>query len=155
MENMREFIRKIGKLQSIALFSIVSIVVSILATLVITTILQWFGIQINLTAGIWISVLVTLSIAPMMSWLMLSLLLQVDQLETEMRQLATYDSLTGLLTRREFLDRANYFHKIALRENLPFALIIADLDNFKEKAADRKTFLASAIYLLENLWIER
>lgn len=129
---MREFIRKIGKLQSIALFSFVAIVVSILSTLVITTILQWFGIQINLTAGIWISVFVTLSIAPMMSWLMIGLLLQLDQLETEMRQLATYDSLTGLFNRREFLDRANYFHKVAQRENMPYALIIADLDNFKE-----------------------
>ena len=129
---MRQFIRKIGQARTVALFSTVAVVVSLLSTLVITTILYRLQVEVNLKAGLWISIFVTLSIAPIMRWYMIDLFLKVDQLEAEMRLLATYDSLTGLLTRWEFLERANYFHKVALREDLPYALIIADLDNFKE-----------------------
>lgn len=131
-EKMREFIRKIGRIRTVGLFSTFAVVISLLSTLVITTLLNLIGIETNLSAGLWISIFVTLSIAPIMSWYMIGLFLRVDQLETEMRDLATYDSLTGLLTKREFLERASYFHKVALREGLPYSLIIADLDNFKE-----------------------
>jgi diguanylate cyclase (GGDEF)-like protein len=67
-----------------------------------------------------------------MSYFMVRTFLHVDRLEEEMRILASFDTLTGLLTRREFHERVNYFHKIAQRENLTYSLIIADLDNFKE-----------------------
>lgn len=129
---MRQFIRKNGQIKTVALFSIFAVVVSILSTLIIATILEWQNVEINYQAGVWISIFVTLSIAPAMSWFMVRAFLKVDQLETEMRRLATYDTLTGLLTRWEFLERANYFQKVALREGLVYALIIADLDNFKE-----------------------
>lgn len=129
---MRELIRKFGRGQTVVLFSTFAIVVSLLATLIIEVILNLIGIDINLKAGLWIAVFVTLSVAPIMIWYMIGLFLKVDQLEADMRLLATYDSLTGLLTKREFLEQANYFHKVALRENWPYALIIADLDNFKE-----------------------
>jgi diguanylate cyclase (GGDEF)-like protein len=95
-------------------------------------IIQALGIELNIKAGLVISVIITLSITPIMSFYMVRLFLKVDKLEEEMRTLATYDSLTGLLTKREFMDRAGYFHKIASRENLPYSLIIADLDNFKD-----------------------
>ena len=129
---MRHFIRKIGLLRTVILITVLTLVLSLLATLVVTTVLDRLGVDINQKAGIWISIFVTLSIAPIMSWIMVGLFLKVDHLETEMRQIATYDYLTGLLTRREFMDRSNYFHKIAHREGLAYSLIIADLDNFKE-----------------------
>lgn len=128
---MRQFIRKIGQIRTVALLSALAVAIALLSTLLITTLVYRLEVEINLNTGLMISILVTLTIAPIMSWFMIDLFLKVDQLETEMRLLATYDSLTGLLTRREFLERANYFHKVALREDLPYALIIADLDNFK------------------------
>lgn len=129
---MRHFIRKIGQIRTVGLFSAFAITLSLAATLLITTVLDRLGVEINRLAGLWISILVALSIAPIMSWIMVGLFLKVDRLETEMRQLATFDSLTGLLTRREFLERSNYFHKVACREQLAYCLMIADLDNFKE-----------------------
>lgn len=129
---MRHFIRKIGQARTVALFSTVAIMVALISTFSITTLLYRLQVEVNLKAGLWISVFVTLTIAPIMSWYMIGLFLKVDQLEADMRRLATYDSLTGLLTRWEFLEKANYFHKVAQREDLPYALIIADLDNFKE-----------------------
>jgi diguanylate cyclase (GGDEF)-like protein len=129
---MREFIRKLGRIRTVGIFSAFAVVLSLLSTLIFISILQLFGLETHLKVGLGISTLVTLCIAPIMSWYMIGLFLKVDQLEADMRNLATYDSLTGLLTRREFLERANYFHKIAVREDLSYALIIADLDNFKD-----------------------
>lgn len=129
---MRNFIRKIGQAGTVAFLSALAIAVAMLSTLAFTMLSYRLNVDLDIKALLLISVLVTLTIAPIMIWHMTGLFLKVDQLEAEMRLLATYDSLTGLLNRREFLERANYFHKVAFRENLPYALIIADLDNFKE-----------------------
>ncbi len=129
---MRNFIRKIGQARTVALLSAMAIAIALVSTLAFTSLAYQLNMVLNLNTVLLISIPVTLTIAPVMSWYVVGLFLKVDRLEAEMRQLATYDSLTGLLTRREFLERVNYFHKIALREKLPYALIIADLDNFKE-----------------------
>jgi diguanylate cyclase (GGDEF)-like protein len=129
---MRNFIRRIGRARTVAVFSAFAVLISLISCMVIISILNLLGVDADLIAGLWITVFVTLSIAPIMVWYMIGLFLKVDHLETEMRKLATFDSLTGLLTKREFLERANYFHMLALRENLPYAMIIADLDNFKD-----------------------
>ena len=101
-------------------------------TIFLTKIMNSFGLDLNMRAGLIISVIITVIITPSMGIFMVRLFLKVDKLEEEMRQLASYDLLTGLLTRREFLDQANFFHRVALREKLPYALVIVDLDNFKE-----------------------
>lgn len=129
---MRQYIRKIGLYKSIILFSFLAVCLVLVSTLVLSYFLEELGITINLKVGLAISVIITLTVTPIMSFNLIRLFLKIDRLEEEMRALATFDSLTGLLTRREFLERVNYFHKIAAREGLPYALIIADLDNFKE-----------------------
>lgn len=132
LPTMRQFIRKIGLTKSILLFSFLAVCLALVSTLVITTVIKRWGIPLNLPVGLVISVIITLIITPLMSFYMVRLFLKVDRLEEEMRVLACYDSLTGLYNKREFLERADYFHKIASREKLPYSLIIADLDNFKK-----------------------
>ncbi len=129
---MRQFIRKIGLYKSIVLFSSLAVILALASTYLLTFIMEELGVPMNIKAGLVISVIITLTITPAMSFFMVRLFLKVDRLEEEMRSLATYDTLTGLLTKREFLERADYFRKIALRDDLPYALIIADLDNFKD-----------------------
>ena len=129
---MRHFIRRIGQFRTVSILTALAIAIALISTFAFTSVFNQLNLELNQNSVLLISILVTLTIAPMMSWFVVGSLLKVDQLETEMRQLATYDSLTGLLTKREFLERANYFHKVARRENLPYALIIADIDNFKE-----------------------
>lgn len=46
--------------------------------------------------------------------------------------LATVDSLTGLLNRRAFLERADSARLLALRLRKPVALMMLDLDHFKQ-----------------------
>lgn len=129
---MRQFIRKLGLTRSVLFFSFISVCFSVAATFLASFLLMRWDVQLNIKAGLIISMVISLTLTPVMSFYMIRLFLEVDRLEEEMRDLATYDSLTGLLTRREFNERVNYFHKIAQRENLTYSLIIADLDNFKE-----------------------
>jgi diguanylate cyclase (GGDEF)-like protein len=129
---MRHFIRRIGLQKAVLLFSFLAVCAALILTSLLTYLFQGLGADLDLPAGLAISLMVTLAITPPLSYYMVRLFLRVDRLEEEMRALATYDPLTGLLTKREFLERANYFHKIAEREDLPYSLIIADLDNFKE-----------------------
>lgn len=129
---MRQFIRKLGLTRSVLFFSFISVCFSVAATYLASFLFMSWDIQLNLKAGLTISMVISLTLTPVMSFYMVRLFLEVDRLEEEMRELATYDSLTGLLTRRAFNERVNYFHKIAQRENLTYSLIIADLDNFKE-----------------------
>jgi len=129
---MRQFIRKLGLLRSVGLISFLSVCFSMAATFLGSFFFNKWGFLLNIKAGLAMSFLISVIITPIMSFYMVRLFLEVDRLEEEMRVLATYDSLTGLLTRREFQERVNYFHKIAQRDNLCYSLIIADLDNFKE-----------------------
>jgi len=129
---MRQYIRKIGLYKSVALFTALAVCLDLVTTLIIILILGKYGIQLDLWVGLIISVIITLIITPTLGFFMVRLFLKVDKLEEEMRQIASYDLLTGLLSRREFLNQANFFHRVALREKLPYALVIVDLDNFKE-----------------------
>jgi len=129
---MRQVIRKLGLIRSVSIISVLFLIASIAATYLATYIFSLHDIPVNLQAGLIMSTVITLLLAPIGNYILIRLILDVDRLEEEMRVLATYDSLTGLLTRREFHERVNYFHKIAQRENLTYTLIIADLDNFKE-----------------------
>ena len=129
---MRQFIRKIGLYKSVVLLSFLAVCLALVSTLVLTSFLEELDIPLNLGTVLVISVIISLIVTPILSFYVIRLFIKVDRLEEEMRALATFDSLTGLLTRREFLERAEFFHKVAVREHLSFALIIADLDNFKE-----------------------
>jgi diguanylate cyclase (GGDEF)-like protein len=49
-----------------------------------------------------------------------------------MRRLATIDSLTGVLNRRAFFERADNARQLALRLRKPIALLMLDIDHFKQ-----------------------
>jgi diguanylate cyclase (GGDEF)-like protein len=80
--------------------------------------------------GILQLVLLTLyvSLFPLMRKVTARLRGQVEQIE----QLALYDALTGLANRRLFQDRAEQARLSARREGDGFALMLLDLDRFKE-----------------------
>lgn len=77
------------------------------------------------------AVIVTFIIAPVTISLVVKLLFKIHALEKEARLLATFDALTGLLTRRAFYEIAEKQLKLAARHQHPFAIMVADLDAFK------------------------
>src|SRR5215211_3730077 len=58
--------------------------------------------------------------------------IEIQRLEGELKRLATHDSLTGLLTRRAFLDQFERDASRSRRSGEPFALALLDLDHFKQ-----------------------
>lgn len=60
------------------------------------------------------------------------LLLSKQKDDAQMRRLATIDSLTDLLNRRAFFERADSTRQLALRLRKPIALMMLDLDHFKQ-----------------------
>lgn len=59
------------------------------------------------------------------------LLMAIDRLRAELRDMARVDELTGIANRRGFLDRVAREEAAARRARQPFVLLILDLDNFK------------------------
>jgi diguanylate cyclase (GGDEF)-like protein len=86
---------------------------------------------LNLKAAITIATVVCAITTPIIGWYMFSLVLEINDLEQEMRQLATTDALTGLLTRRFFFEEAKMIFNLAVRENIALTAILLDFDNFK------------------------
>jgi diguanylate cyclase (GGDEF)-like protein len=60
------------------------------------------------------------------------LAISFNQMADEVEFLAAYDSLTGLLNRREFDNRLNEEVRRANRARHPFVLLLMDLDYFKQ-----------------------
>lgn len=128
---MIDFYSKIGRGKTVLLISSLTCILAVLLTLFCAFVLHNFGIAVNPVAAIIISSSVTIVIAPILSWFIIGQILKIHDLEAEMRELATYDSLTGLLCRRVFLEQSYHLLKIAKREGLSFSIAIMDLDNLK------------------------
>lgn len=57
---------------------------------------------------------------------------RLKKAQAELFRLATTDSLTGLSTRRQFFELARPQLELAARQRLPLALILFDIDGFKQ-----------------------
>jgi len=129
---MINYYAKIGRGRTVMLISFLVWILAVLITLLCALILDNFGFVANPVNAIVIASSVTLIVTPAISWYMIGQTLKIHGLVSELKELATYDSLTGILCRRVFLERSNYFLKIAARDKLGFSIAIMDLDNFKQ-----------------------
>ena len=67
-----------------------------------------------------------------MAWNFGFVLMAIDRLRAEVADLALLDDLTGVANRRQLLRRLDEECAIAQRTGEPFALLVIDLDGFKE-----------------------
>jgi diguanylate cyclase (GGDEF)-like protein len=110
------------------------IAVTLLATLssIFLTVIGYSLANIALqAANLFLAGLIALIITPALAIPIVSQLFKVSALEEDNRQLATYDQLTGLLTRNAFMGRAESYIKLAARRRSSFALAFIDIDDFK------------------------
>ena len=59
------------------------------------------------------------------------IIMTTERLQDDLRRVATYDALTGILNRRAFLDQAEREVARSHRSGAPYALLIMDIDHFK------------------------
>jgi diguanylate cyclase (GGDEF)-like protein len=128
---MIRLLAKMGRANTVSIITLIAVLASLGATLVAVTLLnhQGFGLHAEIAAKL--AVCIALVVALPITWFLVDLLLRVHRVEQEMRSLASYDSLTGLLSRHAFFDNANNYVSLAQREHRPFSVMIIDLDHFK------------------------
>lgn len=132
--SVRQRIVRTGQTKSILIISVASVLFSEAVTLVFLLLIPEGGIilRTRLFVALSIAFIVPLIVAPLASWAMIGLILEIHALEEQMRTLATYDSLTGLLNKRAFVEQAGYGCRIAEREQQEFSVLVADMDHFKQ-----------------------
>jgi diguanylate cyclase (GGDEF)-like protein len=131
MIGFSELILKLGRIRSVTLVTLVSIALSVAFTAIAVSL--FFDVSTeNLQIHLKVAVLVALTIAPILTYGLIQLLFKISELEKETRNLATYDALTGLLSRRVFYELTAHQLKVACREKSSIALMMLDVDEFKK-----------------------
>jgi len=133
MEKLQKILLKWGVRKSLLVLTLFSVVTSALLTGTIMMLL-WSNeprFMEFLQNAVIIAIAVPAVIAPIIGTFILKLFFKVHALEQETRFLATYDALTGLLSRRAFYENAERQLKMAVRNQEPISVLVADLDGFK------------------------
>lgn len=133
VKDFKSLVLKLGGFNTVLLVTGISILLSVALTVLITmgsgaadlTRLDW-----RIIVGT--AILVPLIVAPIVSYSLVRLVFQIHRLESEMRKLATTDTLTGLLNRGAMITRAAQLHQLAQRESQPLVMLMVDVDFFKK-----------------------
>ncbi|MEH6468392.1 MAG: GGDEF domain-containing protein, partial [Porticoccus sp.] len=128
MNNIIKNIIDIGRIKVVSLITLFSIVASLIISI---SFMALFGDGV-VFVGVLIAVVAPLIIAPVISWYLVGLIIKSHQLEEEMRTLATFDALTGVMTRRAFLTHCETVYQVAMRGQSTLAVIYIDMDDFKK-----------------------
>lgn len=125
---MQNKIVKIGRTGLVALITLLSMIISVCI----------YSVSFNLagkavdSVSLLVATFAPALIAPTVTWHAVKLLIKINQLEGKMRRLATFDILTGVMTRRAFLSHCNSIYHLMQRDKLPLSLIYIDIDDFKK-----------------------
>jgi diguanylate cyclase (GGDEF)-like protein len=122
-----DIIKRLGLIGSMLLISLLAALASIPITWGIVLLFDMDYTRSTLL----LSALVPLAVAPGISWYFLKIYFRLQVLERQMNQLATYDFLTGLLTRQSFFERSDRKITHARDHGQSLAVLYLDLDNFK------------------------
>lgn len=125
---MKDFIIKIGRAKATILVTLLTVISSMLLSSIF---LISFSNGINLT-GLVISAIVPGIVSPFIFWYIIDLLVKIHYLEEQQRALATFDQLTGLMSRRAFLTNFETLFLASKRNASTLVLAYIDIDDFKK-----------------------
>tara|TARA_R110002072_G_scaffold284396_5_gene448735 strand:+ start:75003 stop:75758 length:756 start_codon:yes stop_codon:yes gene_type:complete len=108
------------RLTTVAFYTAISVSMSLCITLAILY-LSGHGMH---RITIIISIVAPGIIAPLVTWYVSDLLVRIARM-------ATFDELTGLLSRRAFLEQSDALLKLCQRQNQHATFVMLDLDKFK------------------------
>jgi diguanylate cyclase (GGDEF)-like protein len=128
---MVKLLAKLGRFNTVVIFTIIAAAASIAVTIIAITILNSHGFDIRFELAIILATLVPLVVATPITWFLVSLIFRMYQAGEELRNPGSSDSLTGLLSRHAFFSSANNYVFLATREQTIFSVMMIDLDHFK------------------------
>ena len=128
---MIKLLARIGRATTVAIVTLLASLASIAVTSIGVLALDLAGLGPDWQVALILAAGVPLVVTPLLSWYLIGLLLRIYRIEEEMRSLASHDSLTGLLSRHAFFDRAANYVSLARRDQTVFSVLLADLDHFK------------------------
>lgn len=128
---MIKLLARIGRGTTVAIITLIASLISTAITAVAVFSLNLAGFGLDWQVALIFAAGIPLIVAPLLSWYLVGQLLRIYRIEKEMRSIASHDSLTGLLSRHAFFDRAANYVSLARRDESAFAVLIADLDHFK------------------------
>lgn len=125
---MRSMIIKNGQIKTILFITVISVIISELFFFIVS-----YSLAVTIVLkGILISFIIPLIVTPILSWYLVSLIIKIHHLEVKMRNLATYDSLTNVLSRKAFMTNAEVLYQLNKREQSTLAFLYIDIDDFKK-----------------------
>lgn len=125
---MRVKIAKLGRVKTIIIITVFSIIASEIMYIFLG---KFLGVEVH-KVGFIISGVVPLTLVPLTSWFTIGLLIKIHHMEVEMRELATFDDLTKVMSRKAFLTNAEVLYKLNKRDSKPLAMLYIDIDDFKD-----------------------
>lgn len=128
LNRFRMLLRTFGALRITLTLTLLSIVLSVLSGLVLTPIFIGPVSQ----GTVFVTVLIPALIAPPVVYLALRMVVDLDRAEMEMRRMSITDDLTQIFNRRHLIATAESALSRARRYGEKAALILFDLDHFKE-----------------------
>lgn len=124
----RSILRRLGPARATLLATAASIAFS----LALSAVLHFTTVGAFDTTGLVIAILLPALLVPTIGGLSLRLAYRLDQAEEHLRKLAITDDLTQAYNRRHFFDVAMKEFDRARRYGGVFAVVIVDLDDFKQ-----------------------
>ena len=128
MTRLRPLLLSAPRWQGVALIAGVSIVISVIATVLA---LSLFGAPAPWAPALGIAVLIPSLVAPACSWPIIGIMRELEQARGEAMRSASTDLLTGILSRRRFIEIAEQAFSDATVTRRALAVILFDIDNFK------------------------
>jgi diguanylate cyclase (GGDEF)-like protein len=128
---MIRLLAKIGRFNTVAIVTLIIAAASAVVTAIAVGLLNNSGSSIGFETAILFAICVPIVVTAPIVWYLVGLILRTFENEKEMRRLASYDSLTGLLSRHAFFDNATNYTSLANREGTVFSVMTINLDKFK------------------------
>ncbi len=126
----RNAIFRMGRYRSVLAITVFSILMSDMVTGVIMSVFWWEGVDV-LLKSLLVAAIVPGIVAPLASSFVVKLLIELEDLETQLLEMVNRDPLTKVYSRRYLLDCLEVEPERTLRSNEPMSLLILDVDNFK------------------------
>lgn len=124
---MIDFFQRLGRAKSVLLFTIISIVITILLDVLAALVLNH---DLRKPDDLIRAAIITGILAPFVLSFIYDLLNNISSLNKDMQKMATYDKLTGLFNRPVFNKACEKSHSYAIRNKQPYCILAVELDNF-------------------------